>query len=247
MHCGINGNRFTEEGASLLDFIMDAYALKRYQVTGLPPWGDSGKDVYDLAATVTGDRPPSVPEVRRMLQTLLAERFQLKFHRESKELPVYFLTLGKNGSKLKPIPQEEGKPPVTDCPGARGRGEEVPSPEAAAAMRSWSHASEVLSLFLDRPVIDKTGYSGFYCTPDGQNALPAVMNPLMSGGGGGASRGARGGGGASRSSGDGSGDSDLAPPSLLNLVQDKWGLRVESGKAVMDVLVVEKVERPTAN
>jgi uncharacterized protein (TIGR03435 family) len=55
------------------------------------------------------------------------------------------------------------------------------------------------------------------------------------------------GGGASWSTGDGSGDSDPAPPSLLNLVQDKWGLRVESGKAVMDLLVVEKAERPIAN
>src|ERR1051325_9530787 len=62
-HCGITGNPFTEEGASLLDFIMDAYSVKRYQVTGLPPWGDSGRDVYDMTATVGGDRPPTIPDI----------------------------------------------------------------------------------------------------------------------------------------------------------------------------------------
>src|SRR5690348_14096587 len=47
-HCGISGDRFTEEMASLADLIMDAYQVRRYQMSGLPGWGDSGQDVYDL-------------------------------------------------------------------------------------------------------------------------------------------------------------------------------------------------------
>src|SRR5947207_15483107 len=60
LHCGISGNRFTEDVASLGDLIMDAYKVRRYQVSGLPDWGDSGQDVYDIAAKVAGDQPPTL-------------------------------------------------------------------------------------------------------------------------------------------------------------------------------------------
>src|SRR5258706_8747587 len=119
-NCGITGNRYVSEGSSLLDLIMDAYRVKRYQVTGLPQWGDSGHDVYDLAARVESGTP-TVVQVRQMLQTLLTDRFQLKLHHEQKEMPVYALVLGKNGSKLRQIPQEEGKPPVTNCVAIAGK------------------------------------------------------------------------------------------------------------------------------
>ena len=81
---------------------MDAYQVRRFQLVGLPDWGDSGKDVYDVAARFPEGRAPSLEIARRMLQTLLAERFQLKLHRETRELPVYALVAGKGGPKLKP-------------------------------------------------------------------------------------------------------------------------------------------------
>ena len=66
-NCGISGTRFSDEVASLADLIMDAYAIRRYQISGLPTWGDSGRDVYDVAARVEGDRTPTLAQIRRML------------------------------------------------------------------------------------------------------------------------------------------------------------------------------------
>src|SRR5580658_227100 len=114
--CGLAGNRFTEV-ASLIDLIMDAYGVRRFQVSGLPTWGDSGRDIYDIAAVVPQGKPPegatpTLDQARRMLQTLLADRFQLKLHHETKELPVYALVVTKNGSKLKPTTVACGLPEV---------------------------------------------------------------------------------------------------------------------------------------
>lgn len=234
-NCGITGNRYVSEGSSLLDLLMDAYKLKRYQVTGLPSWGDSGHDVYDLAARVEG-ATPTVEQVRQMLQTLLAERFQLKMHIEQREMPVYALVLGKNGSKLKPIPQEEGKPPVTNCSAIKGvRAARDVDPER---VRPWESSLEGLSMFSDRPVIDKTGYSGYYCTSDGQVPMSAVMPHIVAAAGG-ASRGTRG--------GVDPGEPDRTGPSMFTIIQEKWGMKLESQKAPIDILVVDRVERPSAN
>ncbi len=120
-HCGIAGNRFNDEVASLTDLIMDAYSVRRYQIAGLPFWGDSGHDVYDVNATIGGGRTPTLADARQMLQTLLADRFQLKLHRETKDLPVYSLVIGKNGSKLAPVP-EGASLLCPKTPGGGGRG-----------------------------------------------------------------------------------------------------------------------------
>ncbi len=111
-HCGVSGNRFTEEFASLDDLIMDAFGVKRYQIVNLPSWGDTGKDVYDVEARAAEGQTLSLAEARRMLQTLLAERFQLKVHHEMRELPVYALVKGKGAPKLKPTDKQCAFPPV---------------------------------------------------------------------------------------------------------------------------------------
>jgi len=104
-HCGIAGMRFTEEAASLVDLIMDAYQVRRFQIAGVPNWGDTGQDVYDIAAKFPEGQTPTLEMARRMLETLLAERFQLKLHHETRDLPVYALVVGKSGSKLKRAPR----------------------------------------------------------------------------------------------------------------------------------------------
>jgi uncharacterized protein (TIGR03435 family) len=243
-NCGISGNRFTEEMASLMVLIMDAYSVKKFQISGLPDW--AGRDVFDITATVESGRTPTVDQARRMLQTLLADRFQLKLHREPKDVPTYALVVAKNGPKLARIPVEEGKPPAP-CPtpsvrpqmgggdskdgGGRsgvnrtfsfaggGRG---PSAEELVAMRSWERVPEMLSMFTDRPVLDKTGLEGIYCTVTGEDPLAAVVLQL----------------------GLPEGD---AWPAIFGLVQEKWGLKLEPQKAPVEILVVDRVERPTAN
>src|SRR5207248_5001548 len=92
------GERYQATNIPLRLMIMVAYRIKADQVAGGPGWIDT--DLYDMNAKA--ERPSSVEELHVMLQNLLAERFKLQFHRETKELPVYALSVDKNGPKLTP-------------------------------------------------------------------------------------------------------------------------------------------------
>jgi len=110
MHIGmsIDAARVDIGSLSLADLIRTAYRMKPYQVIG-PDWMAGQR--YDIMAKMPeGASPDKVPE---MLQALLADRFKLTSHRESKELPAYALIVGKNGSKLKEAdPEPAPKPPA---------------------------------------------------------------------------------------------------------------------------------------
>lgn len=95
----IEGNRVTLKG-TLRAFIAAAYDVKDYQISAAPPWADVL--IHAIDAKTAGDAAPTQEQVRPMLQSLLADRFQLKLHRETKELPVYHLTQGKKNIGLKP-------------------------------------------------------------------------------------------------------------------------------------------------
>jgi uncharacterized protein (TIGR03435 family) len=97
----INGNRVTMTEATFRGLVMAAFDVKDYQFSAVTTRGLGGGDLYDIVANTEGDDTPTLDLVRQMLQTLLADRFQLKLHRETKELPVYDLVVGKNGPKLK--------------------------------------------------------------------------------------------------------------------------------------------------
>jgi uncharacterized protein (TIGR03435 family) len=135
---------------TLTDLIRDAYDVKEFQVTGetrrVFPTGDR----YDIEAKALGDAAPAVEQVRLMLQSLLADRFHLKLHRDSKQLPVYHLVIGKSGSKLRPV--LPGAPPSKEqlLPGSSPSKEQHPIDQLV----------EALSRGLDRPIINKTGLSG---------------------------------------------------------------------------------------
>ncbi len=217
-HGAVCGNRFTEEVASLLDLIGDAYSVRPYQISRLPDWGDSAHDVYDIDARVTGGRTPTVGKARAMLQTLLADRFHLKLHHETKDLPVFALVPAKNGPKLKPA--QEGCNAHSDD---------------ALAFQKWAGVTQMLSHFADRPVIDKTGFDApYYCALDGQDPFTVFLELA--------------------SAGDARGDrpqaaapDDSNGPSVFTLLEEKWGLKLESQKAPLDVLVIDHVERPGDN
>jgi uncharacterized protein (TIGR03435 family) len=98
----ISGPKVTIDAYGLTGLIMDAYHLNgRYQISGGPNWMDSDSDRFDIVANSPGEGTPSGDDVRRMLQTLLADRFQLKLHRESQERPVFALVVAKSRPKLK--------------------------------------------------------------------------------------------------------------------------------------------------
>jgi uncharacterized protein (TIGR03435 family) len=142
--------RLTYTNVSLQDCILAAYAIKPYQLSG-PAWLDS--DRYDIAAKAADAAPE--PQLMLMLQTLLAERFQLKTHHESKELSVYALVVGKNGPKMQQgDPDTAAKLDFASVPGG-------------ISFHNYSMAAlaEQLSgrIFgLDHPVIDRTGLDGVY-------------------------------------------------------------------------------------
>src|ERR1041385_943186 len=230
-HCGISGNRFTEEVASLADLIMDAYHVRRYQISGLPDWGDTGIDVYDIAATLPAGETPTIERTRRMLQTLLADRFHLKIHHDTKELPAYALVPGKGGITLK-----KSEKPCEKLPGGGGRG--LANDPAGPFLTSWERVPEILGMFAERPVIDKTGLEGHYCTADGQEAMFSLDMRGVAGGGG----GGRGGGGAG-----GGAPAGRPGTTIFAEVQRKWGMKLEAQKGPVDVVVIDHVERPSAN
>jgi uncharacterized protein (TIGR03435 family) len=97
-----SGPRLNAVAAGPLLLIMYAFNLKSYQISRTSALLALGDEFYDIAAKAEGDVAPAQDEFRGMLQLLLADRFQLRVHRETREVPVYALVVGKNGPKFKP-------------------------------------------------------------------------------------------------------------------------------------------------
>jgi uncharacterized protein (TIGR03435 family) len=213
-NCGILGNRFREESVTLADLIMDAYKVKNFQIAGLPAWGNSQSYMYDLDAKVEGEGPPTVDQVRLMLQAFLADRFRLRIHNENRLLPVYALMPAKKGVRLIP-----SKAPCLARPGQK----DVPTTarQSDDPRLPWSFDVEQVAARAERPVINKTelDVESGYCTVDGENPLLAVLFDMYSG--------------------------DRV--SVFTAVEEKWGMKLESDKAPVDVMVVDQVERPSGN
>ncbi len=146
-----SGPRLTLEAWATVDLIMEAYDLKRYQVS----FTSSEYAFYDIAAKAEGDGPPTKADFRLMLQTLLADRFNLKFHRETRELPVYAMVIGKSGVKFKESPPEK---PFRSYGGVNGRNQYMELSQATMELVTERLGGEGI----DRPVIDKTGLTGKY-------------------------------------------------------------------------------------
>lgn len=217
-HCGVIGNRFREVSVSLAELIVDAYKVKKFQIIGLPGWGDSGRDLYDVDAKIADGAALTPDEARLMLRTLLAERFQLRIHNETRLLPVYGLVLSKKGFKL--IPDQKA------CGGGRGAGKgsstRRPSDDPSEALRPWAFYAQALSIFTDRPIVDESGIDGAdYCTADGLDPLASIGLEVL--------------------------PKDGVGFSIYIAVEDKWGVKLEPKKEQVDVLVVDKVDRPSGN
>jgi uncharacterized protein (TIGR03435 family) len=150
----ISGNRVTT-GGNLLGFVEAAYKLQPYEVSAAGVDGTVRGQVYSIDARAPGDGIPTMDEVRPMLQKLLADRFQLKFHREPKDMAIYTLMVDKNGPKMKP--GTPGEPPKAQIPEASGG-----LAEARFTNFSISDFVRLFSSQFDRPLLDKTGLTGVY-------------------------------------------------------------------------------------
>jgi uncharacterized protein (TIGR03435 family) len=233
----------TADGISIINttaklLIANAYGVKQDLVSGGPSWvGSSEFDIDAKVLPAEGATPLHLDrrQLKEMTKALLADRFELKVHAETRELPVYQLTLAKGGSKLK-----EAQPGDTYPNGVKG-----PDGKSHAGMMmmlngrfigqgiALSGLIDTLSLVLHRPVIDKTGLSGKYditltLPRDEPNGTP--LPPPV---------------GADASPANVT--SESSNPSFFTTIEEQLGLRLESAKGPVEVLVIDHIEKPSAN
>jgi uncharacterized protein (TIGR03435 family) len=135
--------------------VTEAYDRKRYQVV-FGPGASEDNTYFDILAIAPAGGNPTRDQFRQMLQTLLTERFNLKVHRDMKDLPVYALVVGKRGPKFKESAQDSV---FSGSHGVNGRnltlkGIHYTMPLLANAINDY--------FGVDTPVVDRTGLSGFY-------------------------------------------------------------------------------------
>ena len=233
------GGGFRASGTTVKMLLTQAYDVREFQISGGPGWinterydimakaGDSGaSDSPDDLRKMTDEQRRTVGEqMRERLRALLAERFQLTIHRETKEQSVYALVVAKGGPKLQQSEGKEGSGPKGMMRMGRGQ---LSGQGVALQMLTQSLSSQ-----LGRPVIDQTGLKGNFdfkleWTPDpGQSGGPF--------------------GGAPPPGVDGPPPPDPNGPSVFTAVQEQLGLRLESQKGPVEMLVIDKVEKPSEN
>jgi uncharacterized protein (TIGR03435 family) len=226
---GRPGKLFTVRGqdvvtinTTLNDLITMAYGIHAKQITGAPSWLDSEK--YDL--TIKPDAPgqPNVAQMKIIIQKLLADRFQFKFHREKRELPVYAITVVKTGAKVtKSQSDPNGLPGLFFGPGTPGVAFRVTNATIAEA------AAALQGSIMDKPVVDQSGLKEKY-----DFILKFTPDPGMMAGFGGPPPAA-------------ATDNLDAPPDIFGAFEQQLGLKLSSAKAPADVLVIDRVEKPSAN
>ena len=197
------------------------YQLRRFEIEGIPPSMDTAR--FDVDAVPQGT--PSFTEQRQMLQRLLAERFKLTLHRETRDLPVYALVKarvdGRLGERLKPSDVDcskvrAGAAPPASQPGQRpscmmifGQGRLV-----SYGMTITQLAEMGLSRSVLRPVVDRTGLTGSY-------TWTLEWAP------------------------DDSPDANGDVPSLMTALVEQLGLKLESARGAVEVIVIDHVQHPT--
>jgi uncharacterized protein (TIGR03435 family) len=195
---------------TLKDCIRLAYGVKVAQLPGGPKWAD--QDRYDIEATAKG--PAAEPQLMAMLQTLLKDRFKLDFHRETRMVPGYALTVLKTGFKI-----HEAEP---------GPGHINLRRNAIDGQRvSMANLAQTLSDLLGTPVLDATAVPGVFDFRLTWTPTVEITRP-----------------GLSDEDGERSvlpGDSS---PSLFASLQEQFGLKLEARKSPLDVLVIDHAAKP---
>ncbi len=158
------GGRFVSIDMPMKDSVMWAYDVKFFQISEVPDWFDSFQHTYTIeakAASVESPAQVSEEQCKRMVQALFEDRFKLQVHRETRQLPVWALTVAKNGPKLHEA--MAGKPGG----GVRINGRQVQGPPGGEPPKGWT-MQQLVNSFLGmpalagRPVVDQTGLKGIY-------------------------------------------------------------------------------------
>jgi uncharacterized protein (TIGR03435 family) len=241
----MRGDRFVATNTTVKALLQFAYfrpnnPLLNYQIVGSPNW--IGTDRFDIEAKAEiNDQQIPTEQVRSMLQSLLEDRFQLKARYETRDLPVYILTVGRDGPRLKlsedqtppaPVtgpgpPQRPGEAPVLP----RGVFSVMPRPSGMALTGTaipFSNIVAFLQARVQQRIFDKTELKGLFDIrlefADALSANSAAMS----------------------STGGPTPPQEPSPPSLA-VALDDLGLKLESAKAPLEVLVIDSVQKPSGN
>ncbi len=227
------GGRLVMENVSLRLVLEAAFGVKDFQLFGAPAWIDSER--YNIAAKAEGN-PLGSQMAGPMLLPVLEERFRLKFHRESRQLPIYALTLARNGVKLQPakdgacqhwsldtppIPMVVGQKQPALC-GFRGFGFEGIDQLLEMPGSNMTELSSALSRALRQRVINKTGLPGEFDIKLrwSRESITATPEPDAA--------------------------ATTTGPTLFNALR-QLGLKLESTRGPVEIVVIDHVEKPTAN
>ena len=238
------GGRFTADNAPFRELLRFAFQVQPFQIEGLPAWANS--DRFDVTAKAEGEIAPTQPgqagPIQFMMRTLLAERFGLVYHEETREMPISVLVLARPDGKLGPGLEKS----TTDCQAMfaarRGGGPPPPPPAFGEKLQcgfrvgpgtisggasQMTQLAQFLSQNMGRIVLDKTGLTGNYdfeitYTPDqmpnfnGQPGTPPGFPAI-----------------------------DPNGPSLATAIQEQLGLKLDSQRGPVEMLVIESVSQPT--
>lgn len=205
----ITGGRLVVTNNTLSDLVRVAFGVAYYQISGGPAWFKT--DRFDIEAKAGGE--PSHDQMMAMLQTLLADRFQLKFHRETKEGTVRVLTVANGGPKLKPA--KDGDPSFIRT--YRNTPPELPgvSYTEVGQNASLSQLTATLGGIVQGPVVDQTGIKGNfdfrfdYVTDDASIDEPGAK--------------------------------------ISDAVRDQLGLKLSAQKGPVEILTIDRAEKPSGN
>lgn len=255
---GPDVSRFVATSVTAKMLITFAYNLRDFQVSGGPSW--IGTDRFDVDAKVEDSvveqlqklpRAERYDQLRLMMQSLLAERFQLTVTHENKELPVFALVVAKGGPKLTevqlPPPNPNGvngpnnAPPPPAPPAARGgAGGGPPTPPPGGMFMSFggkeatlnsngtgmANLATMLSNQLNRVVLDETGLKGVYSFTLKWTPENVVMNGVPA---------------------PDTEPLDTSGPTIMTAIQEQLGLKLESKKAPVDSINITRIEKPSEN
>jgi uncharacterized protein (TIGR03435 family) len=218
IHPAQGGERYVADHASLRTFLVTAFRIKADQISGGPGWVDTS--LFDMDAKA--EKPSSIQDLHTMLKNLLADRCQLRLHFETKERPVYVLTVDRKVKGLTPHPAGSAGDPTI------GRSREKPLHlKLTMTSASMDYFAYGLTTILDRPVIDKTGLTDAYdFTLTYTEELPPGISPdrIVNGV-----------------------PLDTSGPSVFEALRDQLGLRLEPRTGPVQMLVIDHVEKPSAN
>jgi uncharacterized protein (TIGR03435 family) len=170
----VEGRRFVIRNHTMNVMLMFAYGIHPKQIVDAPSWFAS--DHYDVDGVLDVEGQPSLKQMQRIVQKLLADRFQLKFHPETRELSVYALTAAKDGPRLA---KSKGDPNLLGDESDNMHGGLVTQTITNMSMTDFAL---LMQFFTDRPVVDQTGLAGKWdfkwsWTADESRVAPDAANP----------------------------------------------------------------------